>query len=91
MQPSIFDVAPRIDGPGITHADQIRLASQHDRVLALMRDGRFRTLKEIALLVRGSEAGVSARLRDLRKVRWGAWTVTRRRISHGVFVYQVTR
>jgi hypothetical protein len=38
---------------------------------ALMSDGKPLTLRQIAEAVNGSEAGVSARLRDLRKERFG--------------------
>jgi len=50
-----------------------------DRVRDLMRDGRWRTLAEIVELCGGSEAGVSARLRDLRKPQHGGRRVERRR------------
>jgi len=52
----------------------------------------WRTLTEIARVCGGSEAGVSARLRDLRKTRWGAHTVERRRHpdADGLWLYRVT-
>lgn len=59
--------------------DLERLASSLDRVKALMRDGRWRSLSEIAQRCGCSEAGASARLRDLRKPRFGRYTVERRR------------
>jgi hypothetical protein len=44
-------------------------STQNGRVLALMRDGQWRTLGEIKAGIGGiSEAGVSARLRDLDNV-----------------------
>ena len=69
--------------------DGPRLASQLDRVTHLMRDGRWRTLGEIANAVEGSEPAVSARLRDLRKPRFGAWTVERRYVAGGLWEYRV--
>ena len=69
--------------------DGERLTGQLDRVRALMRDGRWRTLSEIAARVEGSEAGVSARLRDLRKPRFGSLTVEREYVSDGVWRYRV--
>ncbi|MDE2020649.1 MAG: hypothetical protein KGJ13_09965, partial [Patescibacteria group bacterium] len=62
---------PELDGP--------RLSSQLDRVKMLMLDGRWRTLEYIAKCVGGSEAGVSARLRDCRKLKFGGYKVDRRR------------
>lgn len=41
--------------------------------------GSWRTLRELADRAGGSEAGVSARLRDLRKPEFGAYVVERRR------------
>jgi len=69
--------------------DGPRLASQLDRVTSLMRDGRWRTLGEIAQSVEGSEPAVSARLRDLRKPRFGGWTVERRYVAGGLWEYRV--
>jgi hypothetical protein len=91
MQPSIFDLAPRIDGPEIEPADQIRLSSQVSRVLAYMVGGEWHTLSEIARACQCSEPSASSRLRDLRKLRFGAWTVNRRRRSQAIWEYRVTR
>lgn len=73
--------------------DRERLMGQLAHVLALMSDGKWRTLKEIAG-EKYSEAGVSARLRDLRKTAFGAYTVDRRRRGEGrsgLFEYRVTK
>ena len=69
--------------------DGARLSGQLQAVRDLMADGRWRTLAEIATVVGGSEAGVSARLRDLRKDRFGGHEVNRRRVSGGLWEYQV--
>lgn len=70
--------------------DRARLKGQLSAVKFLMLDHKWRTLSEIALKVGGSEAGVSARLRDLRKERFGAHTVERRRIKEsGLFEYRL--
>ena len=71
--------------------DAERLSGQLLRVWSLMRDGKWRTLAEIAEAVGGSEAGVSARLRDLRKPRYGAMTVERRRseLHNGLWLYRL--
>jgi hypothetical protein len=63
--------------------DKARLGVQVRAVRALMLDGEWRTLAEIAGLVHAPEASVSARLRDLRKPRFGAMTVERRRRGEG--------
>ena len=66
---------------------------QLSAVLDLMRDGRWRTLYEIQKATgEGSEAAISARLRDLRKARFGGYQVNRRRRGDGgTFEYQVAR
>ncbi len=89
MQPPLFPVAPHFDGAALTVADGARLASQLDRVKALMLDSRWRTLGAIRAAVGGTEQSVSARLRDLRKPRFGAFTVERRRVAEGLFEYRV--
>lgn len=81
MQCGLFDGDPGERFPSA------RLASQLTRVKALMSDGRARSLREIAEAVGGSEAGVSARLRDLRKQ---GYIVLRKREGNG-FLYMVTR
>lgn len=68
--------------------DEARLTGQMLRVFTLMRDGKYRTLKQIAGTMDG-EAGVSARLRDLRKPQYGSHTVNRRRVSGGLYEYQL--
>jgi len=71
--------------------DAERLTSLFDRVLALMSDGEWRTLSAIAdRLGEGSEASISARLRDFRKPKFGGHIVDRVRIGDsGVFKYKV--
>jgi hypothetical protein len=75
---------------GVTYnppRDASRLRTQLWRVFVIMTDGREHTLFDLSDRTGGSEAGVSARLRDLRKPRFGAWTVTRRRIEGGLWGY----
>jgi len=67
--------------------DKFRLLTELQRVWVVMRDGQWHTLKGIASAVGGSEAGVSARLRDFRKARFGGHTVERDRVKGGLFVY----
>lgn len=69
--------------------DDDRLFAQLKRVKALMSDGQWRTLAEISASVGDPQASVSARLRDLRKPRWGSMTVERKYKSRGLFQYRV--
>ncbi len=58
--------------------DYLRLSGQLGRVFATMRDGVWRTMAEISVLTGDPEASVSARLRDLRKPKFGGHSVARR-------------
>ena len=77
---------------GITYDHRLaraRLAGQLLRVFELMRDGKWRTLRQIQEYAGGSESGASARIRDLRKPRFGAYTVERRRRTAGIWEYRL--
>jgi hypothetical protein len=90
-----FDAPPRFNGPSYDHErDSQRLTGQIQRVFALMSDGTWRTLREIAEATGDPEASVSAQLRHLRKPRFGSHTVERRRRgveSSGLWEYRMTR
>ena len=85
------------DGETIEHENEARLQTLLERVYRIMSDGHWRTLGELARIAYGSEAGVSARLRDLRKPKFQALypctAVERRRraASVGVWEYRVVR
>jgi hypothetical protein len=72
-----------VDGP--------RVKTQREAVEALMNDGAWRTLAAIAAHTGASEAGASARLRDLRKKEYGGRTVERKRMApgSGLYLYRV--
>ena len=76
---------PEVQPPTLVHRlDGARIATLLEAVAAVMRRGAWRTLAEIqaecnAMGVHGSEAGISARLRDLRKPACGELKVSRRR------------
>lgn len=72
--------------------DHARLTGQLQRVFDCMQDGKYRTLAELKSIVGGSEAGLSARLRDLRKQAFGCHTVNKRRrgeATKGLWEYQL--
>lgn len=88
----LFNQPPevRFDGKTYEHAkDGERLKAQLGRVSSLMADGRWRTLAEISDATGDPEGSVSARLRDLRKPKFGQHTVDRRRKSRGLWEYRV--
>lgn len=69
-----------------------RLRHQLGRVRSLMLDGVWRTLAEISAVTGDPQASISARIRDLRKDRFGGYRVDRRRraeAERGIFEYRV--
>jgi len=93
IQQSLFDPSEPIrkfDGITYDARDCERLTGQVGRVFELMRDGKWRSLSQIMHRVRGtSEAGISARIRDLRKEKWGMHTVEHRRLAGGLWEYRL--
>lgn len=72
--------------------DAERLSTALAKVRELMLDGKWRTLFELAAATKIPEASASARLRDLRKRRFGFYLVNRRPRgprSLGLFEYRV--
>lgn len=87
-EPDLF--TPVFDGETYDHAaDHGRLAAQLGRVRTLMEDGQWRTLPEIEAVTHDPQASVSARLRDLRKAKFGGLVVERRRRGPGLFEYRI--
>lgn len=90
QSPSLFDLGPVFDGKTYSpEHDRDRLSGQLEKVRDYMLEHEWVTLSELAKAVHGSEAGVSARLRDLRKERFGKYIVTHRRVDGGLFEYRV--
>lgn len=78
------------DGNTYSHErDSARLGEQMMAVLSVMADGKWRTLASIASETNAPEASVSARLRDLRKPRFGGYTVNREYVRRGLYQYQL--
>lgn len=69
----------RFDGPDIADSDIPRLTGQLERVFDVMQDGKWWTIRELADTVDCSDQSASARLRDLRKPKFGGFKVERRR------------
>jgi hypothetical protein len=69
--------------------DEERLKNLLGRVWNFMQGGGWHTLAEIQSKCGGTEASVSARLRDLRKERFGSYTIKRRRVSGGLWEYRM--
>lgn len=77
------------DGRTFTPQDTQRLSRQLDIVKRCLLNGEWWTLTALAAVSGGSEAGVSARLRDLRKPRFGNYVIERQRIAGGLYKYRI--
>ena len=86
-----------IDFDGITYdpaRDSDRLRKQLGRVYEAVKDGRWWTLKALArhsfsIGAHDSEAGISARLRDLRKDKFGGYEISREHWGNGEWRYRL--
>lgn len=77
---------------GVTYErdkDYVRLSTLLMRVQTFMSDKCWHTLPEIQSVAGGSEASCSARLRDMRKDKFGGSIIERRRRSVGLFEYRL--
>lgn len=80
----------RFNGSDYDHErDSERLSSQHARVFEAMKDGKFRSLKDIATMTGDPESSISAQLRHMRKPRFGAHEVNKIHKGNGLFHYQL--
>ena len=70
--------------------DRGRLLSELERVRGAVSDGGWWTLSDLARVADAPEASCSARLRDLRKAKFGAHRVERRYVARGLWEYRVT-
>lgn len=79
-QPDLFTHAPRFDGSDFDPAlDQARLTKQIGRVYAALESGRWLTLRELAGITGDGEASISAQTRHLKRQRFGAHDIQKRR------------
>ena len=85
--PTLFD--------GITineERDNGRLQRQLQVVRCVMLERPiWYTLAELSRRTNFPESSVSARLRDLRKARFGGYQVDRKYVDKGIWAYRVTR
>jgi hypothetical protein len=68
--------------------DKARLNAELEAVIKVVLDGAWYTLAEISSETGYPEASVSARLRDLRKKRFGAHTVQAEYVTKGLWRYK---
>lgn len=88
---------PEFDGETATPEDAPRLSGQLAVVLEAIQGEKWWTLDELQAFVetrlgrRVTQTSVSARLRDLRKEKFGGHTVERRNEGGGLFRYRLGR
>ena len=81
---------PDFDGATYDPArDQARLRRQLGRVFEALADGQWHTLENLKATCGGTEAALSARLRDLRKAKFGHWLIDHRRHDAGFWLYRM--
>ncbi len=85
---------PKYAGPDYDpQLDQKRLTGQINDIFELMKDQRWRTLREIEDLTNHPAASISAQLRHLRKPEFGSHEVNKQRREgleqNGVWEYQL--
>ena len=85
---------PDGDRDGVTYDPELdyeRLNRQMKAVWFCLRGGDWKTLHEISRFTGMPEASISARIRDLRKPKFGEQEVQTRRASNGLWQYRVAR
>lgn len=82
MRTQVTDLHGPADGETFDpNQDQNRLNLQRQRVFALMNDHEWHPSTEFERRLGDSWASLSARVRDLRKPKFGGHTVERRRVT----------
>jgi len=89
-QRKIVPTSATFDGETIEPArDHDRLRAQLHRVLNAISDHEWLTLHQISAITGDPEASVSARLRDLRKDKFGGYTIERQYAGEGLWEYRL--
>ena len=69
--------------------DAERLKIQLGRVFCVMRDEQWHTIPELRDMCGGSEAAISARIRDFRKPQFGSYDIITERVQQGLWRYKL--
>lgn len=85
------------DGATATTADTPRLNGQLQAVYDTMSDGQWYSIENLSQKVAQatkkpvSQTSISARIRDLRKAKFGGYNVERQKVSDGLYEYRIAR
>lgn len=80
------------DGP-VHKSEEGRLKKQHETIRDILFGGQWLTLKELSQMTGYPEASISAQLRHLRKERFGAFIIEKRRVdglASGLWEYHLS-
>lgn len=96
-QPDLFGTEPSPDPDDATfdgdtydpEQDLGRLRGQVNRVYYAMKDGQWRTAEEISRITGDPTPSIQARVRDLRKAKFGAYFVESRRRDKALWEWRV--
>ena len=91
LQPTLFEKPLPFAGATYNRElDGKRLTTQFEKVKAAMLSGKWYTIRELQEIVGGSETGISARVRDLKKKHFGSYKVESERLKGGVWRYRIS-
>jgi hypothetical protein len=83
----------KFDGSDVdSEKDNLRLAGQLKVIYDLVKDGKYRTLREIEDETNYPQSSISAQLRNLRKERYGSFNIEKRSRGdreNGLFEYRI--
>ncbi len=84
-------IAMHFDGKTIREDPDapIRLTTMLGRVLVELGDGEWHTIAQLQAVAGGMQTSISARLRDLRKPKFGARRVERKLLHNGLYIYRL--
>lgn len=69
--------------------DRVRLNAQAQDVFDHMEGGHWVTLQGLSWMTGHPEASISARLRDLRKPKFGGYKIEKRNLGGGTWQYRL--
>lgn len=85
MSTSLFDGLDDLEGD----TKDLRLAGQLVRVYEAIRNHEWWSLRDLSEAVGGSATSMSARIRDLRKDRFGGFTIDKQMTDPGLYRYRL--
>ena len=90
LTPCYSGQEPDFDGETYDRTlDHKRLTGQLGKVQEAMSEGWWWSLEALAKKTGAPEASVSARVRDLRKAKFGGFEIERQRTDSGLWLYRM--